>query len=102
MFTRRQKDVLFTVIIIGILIASLASCGNADPKGTLITETYIVQPGDTLWIISEKYMAKNTYGPRDIREYYHGIIELNYDTVFANRPYCMIYPGDELQINYWK
>ena len=102
MFTRRQKDVLLTVVLIGLLIVTLASCGNAEPKGTLVTETYIVQPGDTLWTIAETYMAKNTYGPRDIREYYHGIIELNYDTVFANRPNSLIYPGDELQINYWK
>jgi nucleoid-associated protein YgaU len=90
------------VLLIGLLIVTLASCGSAEPKGTLVTETYIVQPGDTLWSISEKYMAKNIYGPRDIREYYHGIIELNYDTVFANRSNSLIYPGDELQINYWK
>lgn len=102
MFTRRQKDVLLTVVLIGLLIATLASCGSAEPKGTLVTETYIVQPGDTLWTIAEKYMEKNTAGARDIREYYHGIIELNYDTVFANRPNSLIYPGDELRINYWK
>ena len=102
MFTRRQKDVLLTVALIGLLIVTLTSCGSAEPKGTLVTETYIVQPGDTLWSISEKYMAKNIYGSRDIREYYHGIIELNYETVFANRPNSLIYPGDELQINYWK
>jgi nucleoid-associated protein YgaU len=90
------------VVLVGILIVTLASCGNAEPRGTLTTEIYIVQPGDTLWIIAETYIAKNTAGQRDIREFYHGIIELNYDTVFANRPNSLIYPGDELQINYWK
>ncbi|GMB00891.1 LysM peptidoglycan-binding domain-containing protein [Pelosinus sp. IPA-1] len=102
MLTHRQRKALMVVALVGLLILSLASCGSAEPKGTLITETYIVQSGDTLWTIAEKYMAKNTYGPRDIREFYHGIIELNYETVFANRPDRMIYPGDKLQINYWQ
>lgn len=102
MLNLRQKGVLSIVALIGILVI-LISCGNAEPKGTLINETYVVQPGDTLWSISKTFMAKNTAGQRDIREFYHGIIELNYDSVFANRPNNgLIYPGDKLQINYWQ
>jgi len=93
---------LLIVALVGLLIIALASCGSAEPKGSLVTETYIVQSGDTLWTISEKYMAKNTMGPRDIREFYHGVIELNYDSVFYNRTPGAIYPGDRLQINYWQ
>jgi hypothetical protein len=86
LLTYRQKDTLSVLIIIALLILALSSCGAAEPKGTLTTETYIVQPGDTLWSISEKYITKNTAGPRDIREFYHMVIEINYDTVFVNRP----------------
>lgn len=90
-------------LIIILLVALLASCGNGsyEGAGTLVTETYVVQTGDTLWAISEQFMQKNTYGPRDIREFYHGVIELNYDTVFKNRQPGEIRPGDRLQINYW-
>lgn len=102
MFTRRQKDILLVVALIGLLIIALTSCGSAEPKGELVTETYIVQQGDTLWDISAKFMAKNTGGKRDIREFYQGIVELNYDTIFANRQNCLIYPGDKLVINYWQ
>ena len=91
---------------IGIfLAAALVFCSGFDnkpPDGYQhVTENYIVKSGDTLWSIAEKYMAKNTYGKRDIREFYHGIIEVNYDTVFKDRPDRAIHPGDNLEIHYW-
>lgn len=46
-------------------------------------------------------MAKNTGTRREIREFYHGIIELNYDKIFVDRADGLIIPGDELKINYW-
>jgi nucleoid-associated protein YgaU len=102
MLTNWQKDTLLTVAFVAVMIiVALTSCGSTEPKGTLTTETYIVQSGDTLWTISEKYMVKNK-GPRDIREFYQGIIELNYDSVFVGRVPGTIYPGDRLKINYWK
>jgi nucleoid-associated protein YgaU len=85
-----------------ILIAlAIIVCGCTNPKGHLVTEQYTVQSGDTLWAISEVYMAKNTYGKRDIREFYHGIIENNYDAVFVDRVPGLIRPGDKLEINFW-
>jgi len=102
MLTHRQKDVLLMVVLVVVIIIVLTSCGSTEPKATLVSEIYIVQSGDMLWTISERYMAKSTAGPRDIREFYHGIIELNYDSVFINRTPGAIYPGDRLQINYWQ
>jgi len=101
--TMLNRQHLTTLVFIWLAIVLLTSCGNTEPQGTLVTETYIVRPGDTLWTISEQFMQKNTYGPRDIREFYHGVIELNYDAVFKDRkPYGLLMPGDRLQINYWK
>ncbi|HWR06174.1 peptidoglycan-binding protein LysM [Sporomusa sp.] len=101
MITRRY----FVIAVMAWLIIVLAvSCGNADEpvaKGKLVTEVYIVQSGDRLWNIAANYMDKNTYGPREIREFYQGIIELNYDSVFAGRKPGLVLPGDRLQINYW-
>lgn len=89
-------------ILIGTLAAGLLLTGADDqPKGKLVTDTYTVKAGDTLWTIAGQYMSQNTDGPRDIREFYHGIIELNYDTVFKDRPPALIHPGDKLQINYF-
>jgi nucleoid-associated protein YgaU len=100
---RRRKRNLAAILLIGLLITIAVSCGNTNRPmpGHLVTETYIVQSGDVLWIIAAKYMDKNTYGPREIREFYQGIIELNYDDVFAGREPGLVLPGDRLKINYW-
>lgn len=99
----RQNDFIFLVGIVAMLFIACTGIGSAEdpPTGTLVTETYVVVPGDTLWSISAKYMDKNSFGRRDIREFNESIIELNYDNVFSKRPDKMIYPGDRLQINYW-
>lgn len=100
MTIRRQNDWLVLIAVIGIIAIAVTSCGAAEPKGPLVTETYFVKPGDTLWAIAEQYIQKNTDGPRDTGEFYHGIIELNYD-LLKDRPPGLILEGDKLQINYW-
>ena len=73
---------------------------DAQPQGQLVTETYTVRAGDTLDDISYRYMAKSGM-PRDVREFRQGVIELNFDEVFAGRTPGAIFPGDHLKINYW-
>ena len=73
---------------------------DSQSNGTLVTEIYVVAPGDSLWKISEQFIDKNTFGPRNVDEFYYGIIELNYE-LFSGRTPGMIFPGDRLQINYW-
>lgn len=93
------------LIIVFLLIAAtfILGAGSTSPKEKpqLVTEIYIVREGDTLWNIAANFMPKNTYGRREIREFYSGIIELNYDEIFAGRVPGQIYPGDKLKINYW-
>ncbi|MCM0758066.1 LysM peptidoglycan-binding domain-containing protein [Sporomusa sphaeroides DSM 2875] len=84
-----------------IIVLAVTSCGNTEPRGQMISEVYVVKSGDTLWQISEQYMAKNTGGPRDIREFYHGIIEVNSDSALKDRVPGDIRPGDKLVINYF-
>lgn len=98
----RQNKLFTLIMLIAIIALAITSCGNAENKGTLRSEIYIVKAGDTLWDISAKYMERNTYGKRDIREFYHGIIENNYDSVFKDRKGCEIYPGDKLVITWWE
>lgn len=88
------------LICAGLAVLSLTACGFSH-GGKLVEDTYTVKEGDTLWSISAKYMEKNTYGPRDIREFMSGIVELNYDQVFKRREPALIYPGEELKISYW-
>ena len=97
---QEHERTMMIIILIAAIGLAVVSCGNAQPKGNLVTETYIVQAGDTLDDISYRYMAKSSK-PRDVREFRDGIIELNWDAVFASRPPGMIYPGDHLKINYW-
>ena len=96
----RFKGFLISAAIIVTASLMLGASDNHH-SGKLVSETYVVQQGDTLWGISAKYIDKNTFGPREIREFYHGIIELNYEAVFAGRQTGVIYPGDSLKINYW-
>ena len=95
------------IICAGLLLAGAFFClGSSDdakpPAGaTLVTETYVVRPGDTLDAIALQYMQKNTYGPRDVREFREGIIEGNYD-LFTKQGRSVIRPGDSLKITYWE
>lgn len=93
----------FKGLIIGtvLLVTVVTNWSDCNSSGVLVSETYTVRTGDTLWAISEQYLQKNTYGPRDIREFYQGIIEINQD-VLASREPGEIHPGDKLTINYWQ
>lgn len=89
------------LLVAVLIVLALTSCGNTEPKGKLVSETYTVVSGDTLDEISYRYMAKSAVR-RDVREFREGIIQENWDAVFKDRqPYGLIHPGDRLQINYW-
>lgn len=97
----------FTAVL---LIGTLAVClgfGQAKIPGKMIEETYTVKHGDTLWSVGEKFIVKNTYSARNIREFQEGIYELNYESVFLNRESKgwarpkEVLPGDKLKIVYW-
>lgn len=86
----------------GLLVCAICTAGmtaledRAD--AVLVEEVYTVKPGDTLWNISERYLAKNTGTVRYILEYKAGMEELN--------PWLMerkgeIYPGDKITLTYW-
>jgi hypothetical protein len=99
--TKRQEHVLNIALLIVLVILAVAELGFGDQPAVFRTEIYTVQTGDTLWNISETYIQKNTYSRRDIREFYQGIIEGNWQT-FENRPPGAIYPGDKLTITWWE
>ena len=93
-------------IIAGCVIAGLAIlfAGAVNPwddgkNAVLVEEVYVVQPGDTLWGISETYLRKNTGTRRYILEYKEGIYENNPWLVERKG---LIQPGDQLVLTYWK
>lgn len=92
------------IIIGGAFVGTAVLCSGAvnpwdDGKNTvLVEEVYTVKAGDTLWGISEAYLAKNTGTRRYILEYKEGIYENNPWLVDRKG---LIRPGDELQMTYW-
>lgn len=85
----------------GLLACAVCTAGMAviEDRADVVLEeeTYVVKPGDTLWDISERYLAKNTGTVRYILEYKQGIYENN--PWLAERK-GMIYPGDKLTLTY--
>ena len=82
-----------------ILFAGACNPWEHDTGAVLIKEVYTVKPGDTLWGISEAYLAKNTGTRRYILEYKEGLYELNPWLVERKG---LIQPGDQLVLTYWK
>ena len=99
-----MRELWKSVMIGGAFVTVAALCSGAvnpweDGANTvLVEETYTVRPGDTLWDIAEKYVAKNTATRRYILEYKSGIEELN---PWLLERHGMIYPGDEIKVTYW-
>ena len=59
-------------------------------------QEYTVQAGDSLESIAQAYMAKNTYGPRELKEFKSGIVQLN-DWLLTRD----LQAGDKVKVNYW-
>ena len=89
------KKFLAGTAIIG---AALICAGFYNGDQVRVETVYTVQPGDTLWDISEEYMQKNTGGRRYILEFMSGIRELN---PWLLETHDQIQPGDRLTITYW-
>lgn len=63
---------------------------------SVVQEVYVVKSHDTVESIAREYMKKNTYGPREEREFAEGIRQLN-----DMKPGEEVTPGQELKISYW-
>jgi nucleoid-associated protein YgaU len=102
---RKHKEAtLKALAIAGLMAVSAVSIGAYDNiipcknNAELVETTHVVQPGETLWSISEDYLEKNTYGDRYILEFMSGIEELNPWLLDNNR---QVNVGDVIHINYF-
>ena len=87
-----MKRVLFLLTAMMIMISS--TCMAASYR--LVEAEYSVQEGDSLDSIAVEYMSKNTYGPREFKEFKSGIVQLN--EWLMNRD---VQAGDMVRVNYW-
>ena len=85
-------------VIAGAAILCAGMATQEDAHAVLVEEVYTVRPGDTIWGIAERYVAKNTGTRRYILEYKSGIEENN---PWLLERHGMIYPGDRLTLTYW-
>ena len=96
---RNWKAAVAGGIVAGAAILCAGMATQEDGKNAvLIEEVYTVRPGDTIWGIAERYVAKNTGTRRYILEYKSGMEELNPWLLDRDG---MIYPGDKLTLTYW-
>lgn len=96
---RNWKAAVAGAIVAGAAILCAGMATQEDGKNAaLVEEVYVVRPGDTLWGIAERYVAKNTGTRRYILEYKSGMEELNPWLLDRDG---MIYPGDEIKVTYW-
>lgn len=85
-------------IVAGAAILCAGMATQEDTHAVLVEEVYVVRPGDTIWGIAERYVAKNTGTRRYILEYKSGMEELNPWLLDRDG---MLYPGDEIKVTYW-
>ena len=95
---KRARAIKKAAACAAVAIIGLATMGFYDGDQELVETTYIVQNGDTLRGISERYLEKNTGGRRYILEFESGIKELNPWLAEDN---ATLHPGDNIRINYW-
>lgn len=97
----------FTAICLVVVLAVCLGFGRPEIKGHMVEEVYVVQKNDTLWTVGEKFIVKNTYSRRDLREFTEGLYEANYDDVFRDREAQgwarpkEVFVGDTLRVRYW-
>lgn len=93
------KKLIAGCCIAGAAILCAGMATHEDGKNAvLVEEVYVVRPGDTIWGIAERYVAKNTGTRRYILEYKSGMEELNPWLLDRDG---MLYPGDEIKVTYW-
>lgn len=95
---RRKLNVRRFAACLVLAAAALFFCGAYEGDQILVEDIHIVQPGDTLWSISEEYMHRNTGGRRYIMEFVEGVKELN---PWIQENGYIIHPGDKVRVNYW-
>ena len=82
-------------LLLTAMMIMISSTCLANPY-QLVEVEYTVQAGDSLDSIAQAYMAKNTYGPRELKEFKSGIVQLN--TWLLDRD---VQAGDTVRVNYW-
>lgn len=87
-----MKRVIFLLMAMMIMVTSTCLASSYQ----LVEAEYTAQAGDSLDTIAETYMAKNTYGPREIREFKSGIVQLNEWLLDRD-----VQAGDTVRVNYW-
>lgn len=87
-----MKKVFLLLTAMMIMISS--TCMASSYK--LVEAEYSVREGDSLDSIAVEYMARNTYGPREFREFKSGIVQLNEWLMDRD-----VQAGDTVRVNYW-
>ena len=96
---KRRESVIKKVLVGAALVGAAVICtGFYDGDQVKVETVYTVQPGDTLWSISEEYLKRNTGGRRYILEFMSGIREVN---PWLLETKDQVQPGDKVTINYW-
>lgn len=98
---KRDLTILLFVLsfVAAFVLVDQYSIKPVPSNAHMVTETYVVQKGDTLDSISYKFVTKSCV-KRDVREFRSGIEETNYE-LLKGRTKGLILEGDKLVIKYY-
>jgi LysM repeat protein len=83
--------------VVDVLDPPVDTSQPASARPSPVGDTYVVRPGDNLWLIAQRTLEQRERPTAELVAYWHALIEANMDTLHSGDP-NLIYPGEVLTL----